>query len=164
MDNEFRNLPSVDRLLSEDKIKQLEKLYPHDLIVDVIRKRLEQERQSIAQGHPCPSINKMVDSIYTQAQALSQPNLRPVINATGVILHTNLGRAPLSGEAIAAMNRVSTGYCNLEFDLDTGHRGSRDIHAEHILCQLTGAESALVVNNNASAVLLALTALSKRKE
>ena len=105
MENEFRNLPSVDRLLSEVKIKRLEELYSHDLIVDFIRKRLEQERQSIAQGNPCLSINEIVDSIYSQAQALARPNLRSVINATGVILHTNLGRAPLSREAVACFSR-----------------------------------------------------------
>jgi L-seryl-tRNA(Ser) seleniumtransferase len=90
--------------------------------------------------------------------------MRPVINASGVILHTNLGRAPLSKEATAAMELVAVDYCNLEFDLDSGTRGSRNVHIEQLLCQLTGAEAALVVNNNASAVLLALTALAKRKE
>jgi L-seryl-tRNA(Ser) seleniumtransferase len=105
-----------------------------------------------------------VDSIHSELQALEQPSLRPVINASGIILHTNLGRAPLSKEAMTAMEMVATGYCNLEFDLDSGARGSRDVHIEKLLCQLTGAEAALVVNNNASAVLLALTALAKRKE
>jgi L-seryl-tRNA(Ser) seleniumtransferase len=87
-----------------------------------------------------------------------------VVNATGVLLHTNLGRAPLSQEAIAAMERSAKGYTNLELDLDTGKRGSRQVHIESLLCQLTGAESAMVVNNNASAVLLALAALAKGKE
>jgi len=87
-----------------------------------------------------------------------------VINATGVVLHTNLGRAPLSQEAMAAMDEVSKGYTNLEFDLETGARGHRDSHISSLLCRLTGAEDAMVVNNNASAVLLALTALCKKKE
>ena len=164
MENKFRNIPSVDKLLSELKINRLEELYPHDLIVDLVRKHLEQERQSIAQGNPCTPINEIVDSVCAQVQALAQPSLRPIINATGVILHTNLGRAPLSRETVAAMNQVSTGYCNLELELDTGLRGSRDTHTEQLLCQLTGAEAALVVNNNASAVLLALTSLTKKKE
>ncbi|TET18050.1 MAG: L-seryl-tRNA(Sec) selenium transferase [Dehalococcoidia bacterium] len=164
MENRFRSLPSVDRLMSEDMIKQLRDEYPHDLLVDLIRQHLEQDRVSIALGNPCPSINEIVESVYARAQALASPNPRPVINASGVILHTNLGRAPLSQEAIAAMALVSKGYCNLEIDLDSGTRGSRNIHIEQVLCQLTGAEAALVVNNNASAVLLGLTALAKRRE
>jgi L-seryl-tRNA(Ser) seleniumtransferase len=95
---------------------------------------------------------------------MAKPSLRPVINAGGVILNTNLGRAPLSHEAMEAMKLVSRGCCNLEFDLDNGVRGSRNVHIEALLCQLTGTEAALVVNNNAAAVLLALTALAKRKE
>ncbi len=164
MESKFRHLPSVDRLISEDRIKQLQESYPRDLVVDVIRQHLEQERASIASGSPCPAINQIVESVCAEVQALTYPSLRPVINATGVILHTNLGRAPLSQEAIAAMESASRGYCNLEFDLESGARGSRHVHGEQSLCQLTGAEAALVVNNNASAVLLALTALAKRKE
>ena len=164
MENRFRSLPSVDRLMSEDMIKQLRDEYPHDLLVDLIRQHLEQDRVSIALGNPCPSINEIVEAVCARAQALASPNPRPVINASGVILHTNLGRAPLSQEAIAAMELASKGYCNLELDLDSGTRGSRNIHIEQVLCQLTGAEAALVVNNNASAVLLALTALAKRRE
>ena len=150
--------------MSEDMIKQLRDEYPHDLLVDLIRQHLEQDRVSIALGNPCPSINEIVESVCARAQALASPNPRPVINASGVILHTNLGRAPLSQEAIAAMDLASKGYCNLELDLDSGTRGSRNIHIEQVLCQLTGAEAALVVNNNASAVLLGLTALAKRRE
>jgi len=164
MENRFRSLPSVDRLMSEDMIKQLRDEYPHDLLVDLIRQHLEQVRVSITLGNPCPSINEIVESVCARAQALASPYPRPVINASGVILHTNLGRAPLSKEAIAAMELASKGYCNLELDLDSGTRGSRNTHIEQVLCQLTGAEAALVVNNNASAVLLALTALAKRRE
>jgi len=164
MESRFQHLPSVDRLLSEGRIKQLQESYPRALVVDLIRQCLEQERLSIASGNPCPSIDEIVESVCAQAWALSHPGLRPVINATGVILHTNLGRAPLSQEATVAMEAAAKGYCNLEFDLDRGTRGSRHSHIEQILCQLTGAEAALVVNNNASAVLLALTALAKRKE
>ncbi len=164
MDSEFRHLPSVDRLISEERIKHLQETYPHTLLVDLIRQHLEHVRLSIAAGNPCTSVDEIVESICAQIDALGNPSLRPIINASGVILHTNLGRAPLSKEAIAAMNAVVVGYSNLEFDLDSGTRGSRDIHLEPILCQLTGAEAALVVNNNASAVLLGLTALAKRKE
>jgi len=164
MNSEFRHLPSVDRLLSEERIKKLEETYPHQLLVDLVRQRLEHERLAIAAGKPCLSNDEIVESISVQLRELESPSLRPVINATGVILHTNLGRAPLSREAAVAMDTVAKGYCNLEFDLDSGTRGSRHTHIEQILCQLTGAEAALVVNNNASAVLLGLTALAKRKE
>jgi len=164
MDNEYRFLPSVDKLISEERIKQLQENYPHTLLVELVRQHLQQERLSIAAGNPCPSTDELVASICSQVHNLRTPSLRPVINATGVILHTNLGRAPLSKETTAAMDAVAKGYCNLELDLNSGRRGSRHTHAEQLLCQLTGAEAALVVNNNASAVLLALTALTKRKE
>jgi L-seryl-tRNA(Ser) seleniumtransferase len=164
MESELRRLPSVDKLISEERIRQLREIYAHDLIMDVVRQQLEESRLAIMRGVSCPSSDEIVDSICSRLQALAQPSMRPVINASGVILHTNLGRAPLSKEATAAMELVAADYCNLEFDLDSGARGSRNVHVEQLLCQLTGAEAALAVNNNASAVLLALTALAKRKE
>jgi len=164
MDSEFRLLPSVDRLISEERLKRLQQIYPHALLVELVRQQLEHERLSITAGNPCPSIEEIAESIHAKLDTLENPSLRPIINATGVILHTNLGRAPLSQETLAAMDRVTKGYCNLEFDLNSGTRGSRHIHTEIILCQLTGAEASLVVNNNASAVLLGLTALAKKKE
>jgi L-seryl-tRNA(Ser) seleniumtransferase len=164
MDSELRRLPSVDKLISEERIRQLREIYTHDLIVEVVRQRLEESRLAIMRGISCPSSDEIVDSICSRLQMLAQSSLRPVINASGVILHTNLGRAPLSKEATTAMELIAADFCNLEFDLDSGARGSRNVHIEQPLCQLTGAEAALVVNNNASAVLLALTALAKRKE
>jgi len=164
MQGEFRRLPSVDRLISDERIRQLQETYPHSLVVDLLRERLEQDRNSIALGRPCPSIDEIVESVYSRVQTLGHPSLRPVINASGVILHTNLGRAPLSEEAAAAMGLVARRYCSLEFDLGSGARGSRQVHIEQLLCQLAGAEAALVVNNNASGVLLALTALAKKRE
>ena len=142
----------------------MRRLTPVLWYLDLARQLLEESRLSIARGEPAPSFDELVESICARIKSLVQPTLLPVINATGVILHTNLGRAPLSREAIAAMEPVSRGYINLEFDLQSGKRGSRQVHIESLLCQLTGAEAALVVNNNASAVLLALTALAKRKE
>jgi len=164
MESIFRHLPSVDRVLSDERVSQLEKTYPHTLLLNLVRQYLEQERVSIASGRPCPSIDEIVESICAQVGALAKSSLRPLVNATGVILHTNLGRALLSKDAVEAMDATAKSYCNLEFDLDSGRRGSRNIHIEPLLCQLTGAEAALVVNNNASAVLLALTALAKKKE
>jgi len=164
MGSELRRLPSVDKVISDERIKRLRELYPHDLIVGIVRQRLEADRLAITSGSTSPSLDEIVDSVCSQVAALEQLSLRAVVNASGVIIHTNLGRAPLSKEAAMAMGLVATGYCNLEFDLDSGARGSRDVHIEQLLCQLTGAEAALVVNNNASAVLLALTVLAKRKE
>ena len=154
----------MDKLLSEERIGQLAENYSHTLLVDLVRRHLEQLRSSITAGNLCPSFDEIVESIRAQVENLRNPSLRPVINASGVILHTNLGRAPLSEETIAAMDMAAKGYCNLEFDLDSGRRGSRNDNIEHILRELTGAEAALVVNNNASAVLLGLTALTKRQE
>ena len=164
METEFRRLPSVDRVLADERLKQIGEAYPRILLVNLVRQQLERERLAIAAGNPVSSLAEIVDSICAEVQALENPSLRPVINATGVILHTNLGRAPLSKEAAVAMDVMAKGYSNLEFDLDSGTRGSRHVHIESLLCQLTGAEAALVVNNNASAVLLGLTALAKRKE
>ena len=164
MENNLRLLPGVDRLLNEEKIKELADIFPHDLVVDLIRENLDYYRTAVSQGKEAPTLSEIVENIYNQGQAMAKPSLRPLINATGVILHTNLGRAPLSEKAIVAMDTISHGYNNLEFDLETGERGSRHTHTETLLCRLTGAEAALVVNNNASAVLLGLSALAKRKE
>lgn len=164
MDKSLRNLPSVDKILSDKRIQCLEEVYSHDFVLHGVRQYLEEVRCRIAKGVPLPSFYQMVESICNLVNSLAEPKLRPVINATGVILHTNLGRAPLSREAIVAMEECSRGYTNLEIDLDSGKRGSRQVHVQSLLCKLTGAEAALVVNNNASAVLLALSALGKGKE
>jgi len=164
MGEEFRHLPSVDKILADERFKRAGESYPHDLLVSLIRQQLEQERLAIASGKTASPLPEIVDSICAHLQALENPGPCPIINATGVILHTNLGRAPLSQETILAMDAVAKGYSNLEFDLATGKRGSRQVHIESLLCQLTGAEAAIVVNNNASAVLLGLTALARRKE
>ncbi|MBM3133210.1 MAG: L-seryl-tRNA(Sec) selenium transferase, partial [Chloroflexi bacterium] len=162
--NELRNLPSVDRLISAEPIQKLRADYPHETIVEMARGHVEELRSSLVKGNPCPPFEAIADSLTARITALGTIGPRRVVNATGVIIHTNLGRAPLSADAIAAMQTVSYGYNNLEFDLESGKRGSRNVHVRDILCRLTGAEDALVVNNNASAVLLALSALAKRKE
>lgn len=164
MENEFRKLPGVDTVISDERISRLASRYPHDLLVDLVREQLEKAREIISSGNPCPPLDDIVQSVSDQLDKLENPVLRPVINATGVVIHTNLGRAPLSKETIAAMDTVSRDYSNLEFDLPTGKRGSRYVHIEDLLCRLSGAESGMVVNNNASAVLLALSAVARRKE
>ena len=160
----FRQLPSVDKLLSDKRVSQFCETFSHEIVVNSIRHHLAEIRRSISSGGPVPSFEETVTAIVTKASNLGKSSLQPAINATGVILHTNLGRAPLSDEVVKAMEATSRGYCNLEIDLNSGKRGSRQIHVEHLLCQLTGAEAALVVNNNAAGVLLALSALAKRKE
>jgi L-seryl-tRNA(Ser) seleniumtransferase len=164
VEKDLSRLPAVDKLLLDDRVMELAAEYPHELLVKATRQVLEQARRDIAAGKSVPSVDEIAARVVSYVQSLEVPSLRPVINASGVIIHTNLGRAPLSEESIAAMRTVSRGYSNLEFNLDTGSRGSRNVHVESLLCELTGAEAALVVNNNASAVLLGLTALARRKE
>ncbi len=161
---ELRKLPSVDRLLREEAIRALVEEHGHDLTVEAVRQALDLARQGILAGGACPPTEELVEMARASLQALLRPTLRPVINATGVIIHTNLGRAPLSAEARAAMEAAARGYSNLEYDLEVGQRGSRYVHAEELLCRLTGAEAALVVNNNAGAVLLILSALARGGE
>jgi L-seryl-tRNA(Ser) seleniumtransferase len=164
MREELRKLPSVDRLLQREAVQALVDEYGHGLTVEAIRQALNLARQAIMAGQQCPSMDELVEITRVNLEAGARPTLRPVINATGVIIHTNLGRSPLSAEARAAMELAARGYSNLEYDLEAGRRGSRYVHAEELLCRLTGAEAALVVNNNAGAVLLILAALARGKE
>jgi L-seryl-tRNA(Ser) seleniumtransferase len=162
--NELRSLPSVDRLLQHEAVAKLEARWGHDLVVGAARRVLDAARESIRSGGGAPDLEALASAVGDRLGAEMRPSLQPVINATGGIVHTNLGRAPLSAAARAAMDAVGLGYSNLEYDLDAGERGSRYVHAEHLLCRLTGAEAALVVNNNAAAVLLMLMGLAQGRE
>jgi L-seryl-tRNA(Ser) seleniumtransferase len=164
MASPYRDLPSIDRLLSDERVRGLSDEYDARIITDVARERLAEARRAIAAGRPCPPYDAIVSSLVESIGSIVAPTLRPVINATGVILHTNLGRAPLSDEAVAAMEAVARSYSNIEFELETGDRGSRHCHLESLLCRLTGAEAAIAVNNNAGAVLLGLAALASNRE
>ena len=159
----LRDLPSVEQLLKN--ADNLIHEFGRPLTLDALRQTLEDARARFKVG-PEAGLPDL-DAILAQAQAYlagwTAPTLRPVINATGVILHTNLGRAPLSKAALQAMQNTAGDYSTLEYDLKKGQRGSRLVHAESVLQKLTGAESALVVNNNASAVLLVLAALANKK-
>lgn len=157
----LRNLPSVDSLLHQSAALIAE--YGRPLTVRALRETLESIRETARSGGDVPGNEAILSLAATRLKRWINPGLEPVINATGVVLHTNLGRAPLSQAAMQAMLAVSGEYSNLEFDLATGKRGSRLIHAESLLRLLTGAEAALVVNNCASAVLLVLSALAKGK-
>ncbi|OQY23067.1 MAG: L-seryl-tRNA(Sec) selenium transferase [Anaerolineaceae bacterium 4572_32.1] len=158
---EFRKLPSVDNLLQMQAVQALERAYSHDLVVGALRQALDAARQAISSGEPAASPDTLVSRSAVILKAQLRPTLCPVINATGVIIHTNLGRALLSPAARTAMNQAARAYSNLEYDLEAGKRGSRYTHAESLLCRLTGAEAALVLNNNAGAVLLILSALAR---
>jgi L-seryl-tRNA(Ser) seleniumtransferase len=159
--DELRQLPSVDELLRSPSAQGLIETGGHALAVEAIRAVLDGARSEILRGQPRPSEETILAHATRELEALARSTLRPVINATGVVIHTNLGRAPLCDAALEAMVAVGRGYSNLEYDLEAGKRGSRYIHAEELLCRLTWAEAALVVNNNAGAVLLALSALAR---
>ncbi len=155
-----RTLPSVDRLLAHPALGEVIAENGRELAVEAARSALAGARTRIREGAAAPALAELAADAARRLVELTHGTLYPVINATGVIIHTNLGRAPLSAAAQAAMVAVASGYSNLEYDLAAGERGSRYLHAEKLLCQLTGAEAALAVNNNAGAVFLALTALA----
>jgi L-seryl-tRNA(Ser) seleniumtransferase len=159
----LRDLPSVERLLQMAPAAQLTAVFGRPLTLQAIHELLDAAREEIRAGAPAPEASQLLERARRELEAWLLPTLGPVINATGVILHTNLGRAPLSRAARQAMAAAS-GYCALEYDLARGARGKRDQHAEAMLRRLTGAEAALVVNNNAAAVLLALAALARSRE
>ncbi len=158
----LRGIPSVDELLNRPALRALESRVGRRLLVDATRRVLQGLRSRIAGGSlTTVSVEWLEQEILSQTEASARSSLRPVINASGVILHTNLGRAPLAREAIAHLAEVATRYSNLEYDLERGERGKRDVHTDRLFSQLLGVERALVVNNNAAAVFLALNALAE---
>jgi len=162
----LRHLPAVDQLLNTTMIMPLLAEYGRLLVVDALRNALNQTRQQLIAGKTPPDLSPaaFIKQAKQILQAQFRPTLRPVINATGVIIHTNLGRAPLSEAAQQAVQAAASQYNTLEFNLNTGKRGSRYLHAEAALCDITGAEAALVVNNNAAALVLILSALAQQRE
>jgi L-seryl-tRNA(Ser) seleniumtransferase len=161
--DKLRALPSIDRLLTgfDDAVTS----YGHDAVTDALRAVIDDRRQRIIAGQS-PSTDE--DSVREAARRIlaagESARLRHVFNLTGTVLHTNLGRALLPPEAIEAIQSVASGHSNLEFDLGTGKRGDREAYVEELLCELTGAEAATVVNNNAAAVLLVLNTLAMNRE
>jgi L-seryl-tRNA(Ser) seleniumtransferase len=164
MQTELRKLPSVDKLLQIEALAHLANHYSRQIVIEAIRAELEQARQQILAGQPALSTEALTQAISARISADIQPSLQPVINATGVIIHTNLGRALLSRRAQQAMLQAASAYSNLEYSLDAGARGSRYVHAADLLRRLSGAEAAVVVNNNAGAVMLALTVLAQGRD
>ncbi len=161
---QLRLLPSVDELLHSVSGQQLVQRFSRSMTLQAVRASISHARSQIRQGTPCPSSDQILTVAERFLGESQRPNLQPVINATGVIINTNLGRSPLSLEALQAVQRVAGGYANLEYELEIGERGSRHSHVSSLLCELTGAEAALVTNNNAAAVLLALSALALGRE
>lgn len=161
MKDSRRDLPSVNALLETSGVKWLLEQHPRRVVLDAVRSAVDAARTA---GIAQPTEAQWVETIASAVREASRPSLRRVINATGVVLHTNLGRAPLADAAIRAIGHVAEGYSNLEYDIETGQRGSRYSHCVGLLQQLTGAEDALVVNNCAAALVLTLNALAQKKE
>jgi L-seryl-tRNA(Ser) seleniumtransferase len=161
----LRQIPGVDEVIGSSEFKNLLANNPRHLVVERVREVLDEVRKKILKN-PQPKLNVVPShaELAEKVEKRLRPNLKKVVNATGVILHTNLGRAPLSKQAQEHLVTVSSGYSNLEIDLHTGKRGSRYMHVIELLCKLTGAEDAMVVNNNAAAVFLALNTLARQGE
>ncbi len=164
-----RNIPSVDKLLEVPAVLNLTAQTSRPFVLSLIRKVLSRFRQEIANGvekglHNLDVSEIVLRQIQLEYQQWTEPTLKKVINATGVLLHTNLGRAPLSRIAIERIREVTAGYSNLEFDLEQGTRGKRDVFADRWLREIVGCERALVVNNNAAALLLILNTLAENGE
>ena len=160
--NPYRALPAIDRLLADERVAPLAERHGHDALVRIGRAVLDEYRAEIDRAGEAPA-TPPAEAVADRARAL-EPSLRRVINATGVVIHTNLGRAPLSRATVEAMAAASDGYSNLEFDLDGGGRGSRFSHLDEVLARVTGAEAGIAVNNNAASLLLALSALCAGRE
>ena len=170
---DYRAIPSIEQLRLRPTIRALEASFGADATVDALREAAASVRRALASTDPvthaaADASADVIARIEAAAAAhladLFRPSLQPVINATGVVIHTNLGRAPLSAAAIARVAEVAAGYSSLEYDLSRGTRGRRDVHAEALLCHLTGSEAAVVVNNNAAATMIVLAALAAGRE
>jgi L-seryl-tRNA(Ser) seleniumtransferase len=161
MKDSRRDLPSVSALLETPGVKWLLEQNPRRVVIDAVRNTVERARAS---GEAQLTDEQWAENIAAAVRDATRPSLRRVINATGVVLHTNLGRAPLADVAIRAIGHIAEGYSNLEYDVETGQRGSRYSHCVGLLQQLTGAEDALVVNNCAAALVLTLNALAQKRE
>lgn len=159
----LRTLPKTDELLKRDDLTALDA--PRGVVVDSVRAAIDSVREGVLAGEDLTfSDDSIAADAMSRVAERMKASLRPVINATGIIVHTNLGRSRLSAEAIRAVTDVACNYSTLEYDIPSGERGSRHVHVERLICDLTGAEAAMAVNNNAAAVLLAISALAARKE
>ena len=159
-------IPKVDLILGWPEIRTLLARQSRPEVLAAVRSVLEELRERVRESNSAAACEpaQIIARVTAELASRSRPSLRTVINGSGVVVHTNLGRSPLADEAEEAIHAVSAGYSNLEFDLESGERGSRYAHVEGLICELTGAEAALVVNNNAAAVILALSSLAQGRE
>lgn len=164
----LRKIPKIDLLIEEGEIKNLIDNKDRELVVDVIREKTEELREFILSNNSeteiVEKIDNLVDDIVFKVKRVTDFNMRKVINGTGTILHTNLGRAVISEKIADKIKEIVTGYSNLEYDVEFGERGERYSHFENIVCRITGAEAAMAVNNNAAAVMLILSTMAKNKD
>ncbi len=164
----IRKLPKVDEVLGTAQVAVFEGVLPHGLILDTVREVLDERRTAILAGCEVEpffvGLEDVAGDVAARLSSKCAGNLKPVINATGVVLHTNLGRARLSEAARTAVDRVASSYCNLEYDIEKGKRGHRHDLVEKIICRITGAEAAMAVNNNAAATMLCLSAMGRGRE
>ena len=166
-DNPYRQLPSVTQILEQESLRSIQGVYSHETIVSAARTELDDLRRRLTSGETLDGrldCAKIAERVITRLSRELRPKLQHVINATGIVLHTNLGRAPIAEEAAKAAYEAARGYLNLELNLDTGKRSSRQDAIREWVCRLTGAESATAVNNNAAATVIALRALCQSKE
>ncbi|MDP1735662.1 MAG: L-seryl-tRNA(Sec) selenium transferase [Sulfuritalea sp.] len=162
--NPLSQLPSVDRLLSSAALASLSDVHGRAVVADTIRDVLAATRTAVKDGGTLPNESALLEKVGAGVTAKMRPKLRPVFNLTGTVLHTNLGRAPLPEEAVQALVAAARSPCALEYDIESGGRGDRDNVVDELLCELTGAEAATVVNNNAAAVFLLLNTLAQKKQ
>ncbi|ACU94828.1 seryl-tRNA(Sec) selenium transferase [Cryptobacterium curtum DSM 15641] len=161
----LKNLPQIEEVLNHPALQKLAERIPHHALADIARAEVDAWRKRLLDGSAnTVDSDRIAQGAVLRAHALTQPSLRRVINATGVIVHTNLGRSPLAPEAVAAVNEVIGGYSTLEYDTTAMTRGSRHAHCEALICALTGAEAALAVNNNAAAVMMVLSEFAAEHE
>jgi L-seryl-tRNA(Ser) seleniumtransferase len=162
--DEIRKIPGVDKFLLQPELIDLKGSFGSELVIFSVRKVFDKEREEILQGAKAKNINELVKEVKLVIDKIIGKNFKPVINATGVILHTNLGRAPLGKEVLQEIEPILIGYSNLEFNLSKANRGERTDHIRELINFITGAEDSTVVNNNAAAILLSLKIFSDKKE
>ncbi|RCK77946.1 MAG: L-seryl-tRNA(Sec) selenium transferase [Candidatus Ozemobacter sibiricus] len=161
---QLRQLPAVDRLLGHERLQGPIKEFGIDLVKHAVRQAIEAARAGVRERGERPDLAAILDEVERRCRAIARPSLRAMVNATGVLIHTNLGRAPIGARLFEEIRGALQGYANLEFDLATGERGSRHEHLQALLCYLTGAEDAVVVNNNAAALVLILSTFAAGRE